>query len=604
MAVVPHVKTWWKSAVIYQIYPASFCDSNGDGIGDICGIASKLDYIASLGADTIWLSPVYDSPQVDMGYDISNYEAIYPPYGNVEEMERLIKETHSRGMRIMMDLVINHTSDQHAWFKESRSSRDNPKRDWYIWRPAKYSQSGERLPPNNWRCSFGGGSAWEWDESTKEYYLHLWAKEQPDLNWDSAEARKAIYASAMVFWLDRGVDGFRVDTVNMYSKPVDFADAPVTDPAAPFQPAASLYCNGPRMHEYIGEMNDILTRYGAITVGELLDTPDVARILPYVSAAAQQLNMVFQFDAVEVGWGRTHKYETTPKNYTLPQFKEAIGKAQSLIQGTDAWTTAFLENHDLSRSVSRLTDDHPTLRESGAKMLAVLQTCLSGTQYIYQGQEIGAVNAPKETYPLEDYLDISSRLFIDMIKERHGESNKDELDRGFTALQHLARDHSRIPMAWNSAAKYGGFSEEAERAGLDVKEPWMKPHPLLTEINVAAQVNNSESVFGFWRKMLLFRKQHEDILVYGDYLCLEKDDPDVYIFIKQAQDRKRRMMVVLNFNSEEKHWAVPESAMRFTNGETPKVILTTHESKESSKNLAPFEGRVYLMPNNVLHSNL
>ncbi|CAG9955572.1 unnamed protein product [Clonostachys rosea f. rosea IK726] len=604
MAGLPHVKTWWKSAVIYQIYPASFCDSNGDGIGDIRGIASKLDYIASLGADTIWLSPVYDSPQVDMGYDISNYEAIYPPYGNVDDMESLIRETHARGMRVMMDLVINHTSDQHAWFKEARSSRDNPKRDWYIWRPAKYSQSGERLPPNNWRCSFGGGSAWEWDESTKEYYLHLWAKEQPDLNWDSAEARKAIYASAMVFWLDRGVDGFRVDTVNMYSKPVDFPDAPVTDPAAPFQPAAMLYCNGPRMHEYIGEMNDILTRYEAITVGELLDTPDVARILPYVSAAARQLNMVFQFDAVEVGWGRTHKYETTPKNYTLPQFKEAIGKAQSLIQGTDAWTSAFLENHDLSRSVSRLTDDHPTLRESGAKMLAVLQNCLSGTQYIYQGQEIGAVNAPKETYPLENYLDISSRLFIDVIKERHGENNKAELDRGFTALQHLARDHSRIPMAWNSAAKYGGFSEEAERAGLDVKEPWMKPHPLSHEINVAAQVNNPDSVFGFWRKMLLLRKQHEDILVYGDYLCLEKDDLDIYIFIKQAQDRKRRMMVVLNFSSVEKHWAVPESAMLLIDGETPKLILTTHKGKESVENLAPFEGRIYIMPNNVLQSNL
>ncbi|CAH0033876.1 unnamed protein product [Clonostachys rhizophaga] len=554
MAGFPHVKTWWKSAVIYQIYPASFCDSNGDGIGDIPGIASKLDYIASLGVDTIWLSPVYDSPQVDMGYDISNYEAIYPPYGNVEDMEK------------------------------SRSSRDNPKRDWYIWRPAKYSQSGERLPPNNWRCSFGGGSAWEWDESTKEYYLHLWAKEQPDLNWDSAEARKAIYASAMVFWLDRGVDGFRVDTVNMYSKPVDFPDAPVTDPAAPFQPAAMLYCNGPRMHEYISEMNDVLTRYGAITVGELLDTPDVARILPYVSAAARQLSMVFQFDAVE--------------------FKEAIGKAQSLIQGTDAWTTAFLENHDLSRSVSRLTDDHPTRREAGAKMLAVLQTCLSGTQYIYQGQEIGAVNSSKETYPLENYLDISSRLFIDMIRERRGENNEAELDRGFTALQHLARDHSRIPMAWNGAAKYGGFSDEAERAGLDVKEPWMKPHPLSHEINVAAQIKNTDSVFGFWRKMLLFRKQHEDILVYGDYLCLEKDDVDIYIFIKQAQDRKRRMMVVLNFTSEEKPWVVPTSTMLLTNGQTPKLILTTHESKESFETLAPFEGRVYIMPNNVLQSNL
>ncbi|VUC21503.1 unnamed protein product [Clonostachys rosea] len=607
MAVVPHVKTWWKSAVIYQIYPASFCDSNGDGVGDIAGITSKLDYIASLGVDAIWISPVYDSPQVDMGYDISNYEAIYPPYGTVHSMKDLIKETHARGMRIMMDLVINHTSDQHAWFKDARSSRSSPKRDWYIWRPAKYSSNGDRLPPNNWRCSFGGGSAWEWDESTQEYYLHLWAKEQPDLNWDNEDARKAIYASAMAFWLDLGVDGFRVDTVNMYSKPNDFPDAPVADPAAPFQPAAMLYCNGPRMHEFIGEMNSILAQYGAITVGELLDTADVADILPYVSAEARQLDMIFQFDAVEVGWGRTHKYETTPKNFTLPQFKEAIGKAQNLIMGTDAWTTVFLENHDLSRSVSRLADDRPEFREAGAKMLALLQACLSGTQYIYQGQEIGAINASKEAYPLENYLDISSRLFMEMIKERYGASNKKELDRGFNALQHLARDHSRIPMAWNGTAKYGGFSEEAEQAGVDVKQPWMKPHPLAHEINVATQINDANSVLGWWRKMLQFRKQHEGVLVYGDYYCLGMDDPDTYSFIKQTQDGKGKMLVVLNFAPKEKPWSVPGSEMPMVDvgsSHTPKLTLTTYEGRGGSENLAPFEGRVYTMAVDSRQSNL
>ncbi|KAL2255051.1 hypothetical protein VTK26DRAFT_4248 [Humicola hyalothermophila] len=307
MTVSAHEEQWWKEAVVYQIYPASFCDSNGDGIGDLPGITSKLDYIASLGADVIWICPMYDSPQVDMGYDISNYENVYGPYGTLEDMLVLIRETHARGMRIMLDLVINHTSDQHAWFKESRSSKDNRKRDWYIWRSAKYTPTGERLPPNNWRSNFGGGSVWEWDEATQEYYLHLFAKEQPDLNWENPETRKAIYASAIEFWLERGVDGFRVDTVNMYSKPPGMPDAPVVDPSTPYQPAGLVYCNGPRMHEYLGEINAILARYGAITVGELPCTPDTTRVLRYVSAKARQLNMVFQFDIVDLGFGTAHK---------------------------------------------------------------------------------------------------------------------------------------------------------------------------------------------------------------------------------------------------------------------------------------------------------
>ncbi|PHH86652.1 hypothetical protein CDD83_9931 [Cordyceps sp. RAO-2017] len=598
MSAIGRTKAWWKEAVVYQIYPASFCDSNGDGIGDLPGITSKLDYLADLGINVIWICPMYDSPQVDMGYDISDYEAVYPPYGTVRDMETLIRETHARGMRLMLDLVINHTSDQHAWFKESRSGKDSPKRDWYIWRPAKHSPTGERLPPNNWRCNFGGGSAWQWDEHTGEYYLHLFAAEQPDLNWENPATRQAIYASAMRFWLDRGVDGFRVDTVNMYSKPPGLPDAPVTDPRAPFQPAGPLYCNGPRMHEFLSEMNAILSQYGAITVGELPFTPDPKRVLSYVSAEARQLDMVFQFDVVDVGFGRTHKYETTPKNFTLPHFKTAVERTQGLIRGTDGWTTVFLENHDQARSVSRFTDDRPEYRVRGAKLLALMETCLSGTQYVYQGQEIGCVNAPKDTYPLQNYLDIDSCLFLDMIRQRYGADNQAELDKAFDALQHLARDHARIPMAWDGKAKYGGFSKAAEDAGVQVKEPWMKPHPLAGDINVASQLDDPDSVLAFWRRMIRFRQQHADLLVYGDFRDLRPDDQDLFMFLKEPhRDGDTRALVVLNFSTAEKAWAVPGGAELGLPDEEKRLeaVTWTHPGKVRPGILAPFEGQVYLV---------
>ncbi|KZZ99639.1 Alpha amylase [Moelleriella libera RCEF 2490] len=594
MTVVAREKKWWKEAVIYQIYPASFCDSNGDGIGDLPGITSKLDYIASLGVNAIWVCPMYESPQIDMGYDISNYEEVYKPYGTVQDMEVLIRETHARGMRIMLDLVINHTSDQHAWFKESRLSKDNAKRDWYIWRPAKFSATGERLPPNNWRCNFGGGSAWQWDEQTGEYYLHLFATEQPDLNWENPVTRKAIYASSMEYWLDRGVDGFRVDTVNMYSKPGDLPDAPIVDPKAAFQPASLLYCNGPRMHEYLGEMNAVLARYGAITVGELPCTPDMAKVLKYVSAKAKQLDMVFQFDVVDVGFGKTHKYETTPRNFTLPDFKAAIGRTQGLIFGSDGWTTAFIENHDQARSVSRFTDDRPEFRALGAKLLALMESCLSGTQYVYQGQEIGTVNTPKESYPVENYLDIDSVLFYQMVKERHGPDNRAELDKAFTALQYLARDHARLPMAWNGKAKFGGFSEAAEKEGTDVKEPWMKPHPLAGEINVASQLDDPDSVLNFWRKMLRFRREHADLLVYGDFRDLRPADKDLFVFVKEDHRGGDKIVVSLNFTTGKKSWQMPTAEELGLKEANLVPITSTHHGKTAEGVLAPFEGQVWL----------
>ncbi|KAI5458323.1 glycoside hydrolase superfamily [Mariannaea sp. PMI_226] len=591
-----HAREWWKEAVVYQIYPASFCDSNGDGIGDLPGITSKLDYLVTLGVNVIWVCPMYDSPQVDMGYDISNYEDIYRPYGTLQDMEVLIRETHARGMKIMLDLVINHTSDQHEWFKESRSSKDSPKRDWYIWKPARYSPEGERLPPNNWRAAWGPVSAWEWDEETQEYYFHIFAAEQPDLNWENPETRKAIYASSMEFWLKRGVDGFRIDTVNMYSKPPAFPDAPVVDTGSFFQPAWALFCNGPRMHEFLGEMSEVLNKYNAITVGELSTTPNLQDVLSYVSAKSNELNMVFQFDVVSVGMGHAITYDAKPHNFGLPVFKKAVDSTQSLIRNTDAWTTVFLENHDQARSVSRFANDAPEFRVRSAKLLALMQACLTGTQYIFQGQEIGTVNAPKDQYPLENYLDIGSIGHMKSIKEKYGADNKEELDKAFDALAYFARDHGRLPVSWSNG-KYGGFSEEAEKAGKEIKEPWMKPHPLANEINVASQLDDPESVFAYWRKMLLFRREHKDLLIYGDFKDIRQEDENLFMFVKESSEHAKAL-VVLNFSTKDQDWTKPDAKeLGLPEGSEVKLrlVMSTHTGTEQTEALAALEGRAYLV---------
>ncbi|KAL2062018.1 hypothetical protein VTL71DRAFT_6284 [Oculimacula yallundae] len=597
--MIDNHKKWWKSSVVYQIYPASFKDGNGDGIGDIPGIISKLDYIANLGVNIIWLCPMYDSPQVDMGYDISNYEDVYPPYGTLADMELLIQESHARGMRVMLDLVINHTSDQHPWFIDSRSSKDNPKRDWYIWRKARYGSDGQRNPPNNWRANFGGGSAWEWDPTTEEYYLHLFTKEQPDLNWENPEARRAIYASSLSFWLERGVDGFRVDTVNMYSKPPGLPDAPISDPEAEAQAAFTLYCNGPRIHEYLGEMNDILREYNAITVGELPHTPERERVLNYVSAEARQLDMVFQFDVADVGLRKIHNFDTIPRDWTLPDFKKAVARTQDLIRGTDAWTTVFLENHDLSRSISRFASDLPHHRVASGKMLALLETTLSGTLFLYQGQEIGAINAPAEGYPVAEYKDVESILYYKMVNERSG-GCLENLDRAFSALQHLARDHSRIPMAWDGALPNAGFSAAGDRendasTGAGRAKPWMATHPLASEINVADQIKDEGSVLSFWRRMLRFRREHEELLVYGNFRLLQVEDPDLFMFTKDDHQGDI-VVVVLNFTKSTKRWKQPcseELGLVVAQTIQLRMLMSSVDGMDGGNQLAPFEARIY-----------
>ncbi|WPG98731.1 maltase [Acrodontium crateriforme] len=569
------MRPWWKDSTVYQIYPASFKDSNGDGIGDLQGIIESLDYIKSIGVDVIWVCPMYDSPQIDMGYDISNYEAVYPPYGTVQDMERLISEVHSRGMRIILDLVVNHTSDQHQWFKESRSSKDNSKRDWYIWKPAKYDADGNRTPPNNWRSNFGG-SAWSWDEQTQEYYLHLFCPEQPDLNWENETTRQAIYHSAMIFWLEKGCDGFRVDTVNMYSKPPGLPDAPVIDPGSQWQEAGFVYCNGPRMNEYLEEMNAILARYDAMSVGECPFTPDMSVAVGYVSEEKKRLSMVFQFDSVNVGMGNVFKFQTTPFNYKLADVKDAINRTQGLLIGTDAWTTSFIENHDQARCISRFGDDSPQWRERSGKMLAMLFGSLSGTLFIYQGQEIGMINMPKEWRIEDEYKDVDSTNYYNMVAKRYN-NDPAELKKAHEALQHLARDHARTPMQW-TASPNGGFTTEEAK-------PWMRVNTSTKEINVAQQNSRKDSVLAFWRRMLETRKTYNNVLVHGEFEIIDKDNETVFSLLKKGSEGKA--LVVCNFSGS------PSQVPKVDELDKMKLVMSNVDGE--SEALRPWEGRIYLV---------
>jgi len=519
---------------------------------------------------------MYDSPQHDMGYDISDYEAVYPPYGTVADMETLIDACYSRGMRLILDLVVNHTSDEHAWFKESRSSKDNPKRDWYIWRPAKYEADGTRMPPNNWR-SFFSGSAWQWDEKTQEYYLHLFATQQPDLNWENPVTRRAIYDSAMEFWLSKGVDGFRIDTVNMYSKGTGLPDAPVIDQGIFEQPASGLFCNGPRMHEFLREMNrEVLNKYDTMTVGELPHTPDPEHVLRYVGSNDRQLDMVFQFDIVDLGNGATHKYEF--EEWKLPQLKKIVSTWQTFISGTDGWTTAFCENHDQGRSVSRYTNDSPEWRERSAKMLAMMMCAMTGTLFVYQGQEIGMINAPKD-WPIEDYQDIESINYYNSVKERTNGDPK-ALDRVMKSIQLMGRDHARLPMQWDDTP-YAGFTTRKSGA-------WMRTNDSYKQINVASQVKDPKSVLSFWKKMLAMRKEYKDIFIHGEFKGFDMENEQTFVFTKTFG--KSKAAVVLNFTAEEQTLRRPSLGGRWN------LLVGNVDGVDGTEDiLQGYEGRIYLV---------
>ncbi|RMZ86855.1 hypothetical protein DV736_g5919, partial [Chaetothyriales sp. CBS 134916] len=575
LAITRQNRSWWKEAVVYEIYPASFKDSNKDGIGDIPGIISKLDYLHDLGVDVIWVAPHYKSPQVDMGYDISDFEDIHEPYGTIEDCQHLIDEVHKRGMRILFDLVINHTSDLHPWFQESRSSKDNAKRDWYFWRPPRYDENGRRLAPNNWRSQFTL-PAWTWDEKTQEYYLHLYAEEQPDLNWENEQCRQAIYDSAIRFWLKRGVDGFRIDTVNKYSKVPGLPDAKITEPGEETQMAFDMYTNGPRIHEYLREINDVFAEFGEImTVGELPNTPDRNRVLDYISAQNNELNMVFNFDTVYLGTWPGNRFIHV--QFDNADFKRELTKWQNVIDDGTAWTTVFLENHDQGRSVSRFASDSPQFRDVSAQMLATVLCSLSGTLCLYQGQEIGMINAPID-WPVENYKCVRSKNYFADIRKRT-QDNPKALANAQKALQRVARDHARVPMQWDSSVN-AGFTDPDSH-------PWMPALDSCREINVADQLSRKNSVLNFWRQMLSLRRNYLELFVYGRFQMIESP-LDIFLFTKYDVESRRTSLTVANLSSETRDFATRAEI------ELGKFELLIRTAVGSDSRLQPFEARIYI----------
>ncbi|KAG7666305.1 MAL6 [[Candida] subhashii] len=567
---------WWKHATIYQIWPASYKDSNGDGVGDIPGIISTLDYLKDLGVDIIWLSPMYMSPFDDCGYDISDYNQIHPQFGSLQDMQDLIDGCHQRDMKIICDLVINHTSSEHEWFKESRSSKTNPKRDWYIWKQPKYDENGNRQPPNNWMSHFSG-SAWQFDELTGEYYLKLFANSQPDLNWENEEVRNTIYETALKFWFERGVDGFRIDTAGMYSKDQDFPDAPIVFKDQYYQPSGLYTNNGPRIHEFHKEMYEKVTsKYDVMTVGEVGHCTR-EQALKYVSASENEMNMLFLFDLVDLGSddGDRFRYE----GWTLDELKKAVENQCKFFEGSDGWSTVFIENHDQPRSVSRF--GHTKYAEKSGKLISMLQTTLTGTLFIYQGQEIGMTNLPR-SWSIEEYKDINTINYYKAFKEKYGNEPdfKERETKLLDLISLLARDHSRSPVQWDDSA-FGGFS---------TVEPWTRVNDNYEEINVKSQLENDNSLLNFWKKSLKVRKEHKDLFIYGNFKVLDYDNKNTFTFVKELQDsHSPKAYVVLNFSTDSINFE------KLIDGEFSLIHSNVSKHEIDHDVLTPYEGRIYIV---------
>ncbi|MCI7331403.1 MAG: alpha-glucosidase [Selenomonadaceae bacterium] len=498
---------WWKEAVIYQIYPRSFMDANGDGIGDLQGIKSRLPYLAKLGIDVIWLSPIYASPNDDNGYDISNYRAIMQDFGTMADFDELLAAAHALDIKIVMDLVVNHTSDEHPWFIESRKSRTNPYRDYYIWRDGKDGQA-----PNNWESCFSG-SAWQYDAATNQYYLHLFSKKQVDLNWENPKVRDEVY-DLMTFWCDKGIDGFRMDVISMISKDQRFPDGPVKpDGYGDFSP----YCiSGPRVHEFLQEMNArVLSHYDLLTVGEAAGvTIDEAK--KYARSDGKELGMVFQFEHVEASNGRGSLAEKwTLGKPKLQHVRAILNKWQTELAG-QAWNSLYWDNHDQPRAVSTFGSDAPEWRVLSAKMLATCLHLMQGTPYIYQGEELGMTNT--HFHSLADCRDVEEinawHQFVDEQKKLSPETM-------LACFDNMARDNARTPMQWDASPN----------AGFTTGTPWLAVNPNYTSINAAAEVDDPDSVFNYYRQLIALRHTHE-IIVYGSFEPLLPDDPNVYAYAR------------------------------------------------------------------------
>ena len=554
-------KRWWKESVVYQIYPRSFCDSNGDGIGDLNGITSKLDYLKELGVDVIWLSPVYKSPNDDNGYDISDYQDIMDEFGTMEDFDRMLATAHEKGIKIMMDLVVNHTSDEHKWFIESRKSTDNPYRDYYIWRPAKEDGS----LPNNWGSCFSG-PAWEYDKTTDMYFLHLFSKKQPDLNWDNPVVRQEVF-DMMNWWLEKGVDGFRMDVISLISK--EQPELPDKEPGINGYATFNVSANGPHVHEYLQEMRQkALNNADTITVGECSGVT-LEEAKKYARSDEKELNMVFQFEHMDVDSDEKAGKWTTRK-MDLRDLKKILTRWQKGLQDI-AWNSLYWENHDQPRSVSRFGNDSDEYREISAKMLATCIHMMQGTPYVYQGEELGMTNCPFNT--LENFRDLESINAFHELTEQ-GKMTEEEM---MAAIGYKGRANARTPMQWDDSAN-AGFS------GADAT-PWIMVNPNYTKINAKDQVSREDSVFKYYQKLIKLRHE-SDLIVYGTYDLILDDDKDIYAYIRTLGDEK--LIVYCNFSENTREVELPEE---FTDG---KILISNYNyAKVSEKiTLRPYEAIV------------
>ena len=558
---------WWQSAVVYQVYPRSFADGNGDGIGDLAGVRARLDHLQLLGVDVLWLSPVYPSPQDDNGYDISDYQDIDSVFGSLAELDLLVRDLHERGMKLVMDLVVNHTSDEHAWFAESRSSATSPRRDWYWWRPPRPGFTGGEpgAEPTNWG-SFFSGSAWEYDEASGEYFLHLFSRKQPDLNWENPEVREAVYAM-MRWWLDRGVDGFRMDVINLISKALPLADGVVADGGVWGDGGPSYLC-GPRIHEFLAEMHRevFADRPGEfLTVGEMPGvTLEDARL--FTDPARAEVDMVFQFEHVSLDQGGS-KWDLRPLD--LRALKASLGRWQDGL-AESGWNSLYWNNHDQPRVVSRFGDDGEH-RVRSAKALGTLLHLHRGTPYVYQGEELGMTNAP---FPaIEDFRDIESLNHF-----RDATALGADPDPVLEALRVKGRDNARTPMQWDGSA----------HAGFTTGEPWIPVNPNHREINAAAAVADEHSVFHHYRRLIELRHT-EPAVSHGDFTMLLPDHPQVYAFTRTLGDR--RLLVLVNVGGTPV--AVdPPDADGWRGAEVVLSNLLPSDPVSSGFDLAPWEARV------------
>lgn len=550
---------WWQNAVIYQIYPQSFQDSNNDGIGDLHGIIKRLPYLKKLGVDVLWLNPIYQSPLKDNGYDIADYKKILPEYGTMSDFDDLLKAVHDHGLKLLMDLVVNHTSDQHQWFQESKKSKDNKYADYYMWRDPVDGHE-----PNNWHAAFGG-SAWTYVPERGQYYLHLFAPGQPDLNWENPEVRESVW-DIMRFWLDKGIDGFRMDVINLISKPTDLPDAP--EPGT-YPLTEGLVADGPKLNDYLREMNEkVLSHYDVMTVGEMpSSTPEDA--INYTGLDSHELNMVFQFQHVALEPNpdkRLGKWNDQPVK--LPELKNALSRWQKALDGK-GWNSLYWNNHDQPRAVSRFANDDPKYRVRAAKMLGTTLHMMQGTPFVFEGEELGMANVHYTA--IDQYEDLESiNAYRELVTEK-------KLVDGPTMLKYLSnmsRDNARTPMPWN----------DGENAGFSDVKPWFALNPTYKEINTENEVNDKDSVFYHYQKLIQLRHD-SDLIKFGTYEEIDPEDAQVFAYRRHYQGKT--LLVMSNFTAD-------TVKRDYGQQEADKLVISNYEDDQSEK-LRPYESKVYLI---------